>query len=447
MPTRNVMIISAAMLLSIICYRQIPQNQYARFYERATKELGERYVDEVDQQKLFRGAMTGMMATLDEHSNYLPPRQFEGLDAILNQEFGGLGIQIESPDNSTELRIITPVLGSPAMEAGLQAGDIIVKIGEKFTRNMPQDDSLTLLRGAEGTSVQLSIRRNDNPTLLEFNITRKIVRTRTLRGFQREGDGHWNYRLPAPNDNFLYLHVTDFGQRTTQEVSQVIDLANDTLEYDGIVLDLRGNGGGLLLSAVSICDLFMDQAKVVEVQYRDENRNVTYSSDASTTRDATTPMVVLIDRDSASASEITAACLQDHERAVVIGERSYGKGSVQDVVVLNTSGDNHALKYTVAHYVRPSGRNIHRTKPLEQMLPEEDWGVQPNDGYTHRFDEEQRIAYLKDKRERFIIQPPASKADSSSNPEVTTIEFEEDDTIFIDLHLQRAIEYLQSRKL
>tara|TARA_B100000945_G_scaffold299079_1_gene279437 strand:+ start:2241 stop:3566 length:1326 start_codon:yes stop_codon:yes gene_type:complete len=441
------MIISAAMLLSIICYSKIPQNHYARYYERATKELGERYVQEVDQEKLFQGAMTGMMATLDEHSNYLPPRQFEGLDAILNQEFGGLGIQIEGSEDSTELKIITPVLGSPAIQAGLQAGDVIVKIGKKFTRDMPEDESLNLLRGAEGTSVQLSIRRNNDPNLLEFNITREIVRTSTLRGFQRLEEGQWDYRLPAPNDNYLYLLVTDFGQRTTQEVRQVIEEANETTGYDGIILDLRGNGGGLLLSAVSICDLFIDQAKVVEVQYRDEARNVTYSSDAATTLDATKPMVVLIDRDSASASEITAACLQDHERAVVIGERSYGKGSVQDVVVLDTSGDSHAIKYTVAHYIRPSGRNIHRTKPVEQMLADEDWGVQPNDGYKINFEEPQRIAYLDNKRKRFIIKPAVPEDSPDGNSEITTIEFEDDESGFTDPHLQRAIEYLHSRKI
>lgn len=447
MPTRNVMIITAAMLLSIICYSKVPQNQYARFYERATKELGERYVHEVDQEKLFQGAMNGMMATLDEHSNYLPPRQFEGLDAILNQEFGGLGIQIERLEESTELRIITPVLESPALEAGLQSGDIIVKIGEQFTKDLPEDESLNLLRGAEGTSVKLSVRRSNEPDLLDFQITREIVRTSTLRGFQRQNDGQWNYRLPAPDGNYLYLHVTDFGQRTTQEVRQVIESAEETTGYEGIILDLRGNGGGLLLSAVSICDLFIDQAKVVEIRYRDESRNVTYSSDAATTLDATKPMVILIDRDSASASEITAACLQDHERAVIIGERSYGKGSVQDVVVLDASGDNHAIKYTVAHYVRPSGRNIHRTKPVEEMLPDADWGVQPNEGYTHTFDEQQRLAYLEDRRKRFIIKPPLRKPNTDGNSEVTSIEFEDDETVFLDLHLQRAIEYLRSRKL
>ena len=447
MPTRNVMIITAAMLLSIICYSKVPQNQYARFYERATKELGERYVHEVDQEKLFQGAMNGMMATLDEHSNYLPPRQLEGLDAILNQEFGGLGIQIERLEESTELRIITPVLESPALEAGLQSGDIIVKIGEQFTKDLPEDESLNLLRGAEGTSVKLSVRRSNEPDLLDFQITREIVRTSTLRGFQRQNDGQWNYRLPAPDGNYLYLHVTDFGQRTTQEVRQVIESAEETTGYEGIILDLRGNGGGLLLSAVSICDLFIDQAKVVEIRYRDESRNVTYSSDAATTLDATKPMVILIDRDSASASEITAACLQDHERAVIIGERSYGKGSVQDVVGLDASGDNHAIKYTVAHYVRPSGRNIHRTKPVEEMLPDADWGVQPNEGYTHTFDEQQRLAYLEDRRKRFIIKPPLRKPNTDGNSEVTSIEFEDDETVFLDLHLQRAIEYLRSRKL
>ncbi len=447
MPTRNVMIITAAMLLSIICYSKIPQNQYAQFYDRATKVLGKRYVHEVDQEKLFQGAMTGMMATLDEHSNYLPPRQYEGLDAILNQEFGGLGIQIESLEDSTELRIITPVLGSPALAAGLQADDVIVKIGNKFTKDMPEDESFNLLRGAEGTSVDLSIRRDGQPDLLEFTITRRIVRTSTLRGFQRQENGTWDYRLPAPDGHFLYLQLTDFGQRTDQEVRQVMIAAQESTGYEGIILDLRGNGGGLLLSAVDVCDLFIDEETVVKVQYREEQQDITYSSSVGATLDATTPMVILIDRDSASASEITAACLQDYDRAVVIGERSYGKGSVQDVVVLDTAGDNHAIKYTVAHYVRPSGKNIHRTQPVEQMPPGQDWGVQPNDGYALPFDQQQRLAYLQDKRKRFIIKPAKDTGDTDSTSEETTIEFEDDDSVFIDLHLQRAIEYLNSRQL
>ncbi len=446
MPTRNVMIISAAMLLSIICYSKIPTNQYAQFYERATTVLGKRYVHEVDQETLFQGAMNGMMATLDEHSNYLPPRQYEGLDAILNQEFGGLGIQIESVEESTELRIITPVLGSPALEAGIQAGDVIVKIGEQFTKEIPQDESFSLLRGAENTSVRLAIRRAGEPNLLNFEITRKIVRTSTLRGFERLEDGQWNHRLPAPNDDILYLHITDFGQRTADEVKQAVQTANENAGYRGIILDLRGNGGGLLLSAVSICDLFIDEAKVVEVRYRDASQNVTYPSTVAATLDATKPMVILIDRDSASASEITAACLQDHKRAVIIGERSYGKGSVQDVIVLDTTGDNHALKYTVAHYVRPSGKNIHRTKPIEQMPENEQWGVKPNEGYEITLDETQRIDYLKNRRERFIIRPATAIQELSSNSEETTIEFEDDDQPFLDIQLQRAIEYLDSRK-
>ena len=193
MPTRNVMVITAAMLLSIICYSKVPQNQYAQFYERATKVLGQRYVEEVDQEVLFQGAMNGMMATLDEHSNYLPPRQYEGLDAILNQEFGGLGIQIEGVEDSTELRIITPVLGSPALEQGLQAGDIIVKIGDLYTKDIPQDESLDLLRGPEDTSVHITISREGVIDLLDFEVTRKIIRTSTLRGYQRNENRQWNH--------------------------------------------------------------------------------------------------------------------------------------------------------------------------------------------------------------------------------------------------------------
>ena len=216
--------------------------------------------------------------------------------------------------------------------------------------------------------------------------------------------------------------------------------------YTGIVLDLRGNGGGLLSSAVSICDLFIDEANVVEVQYRDKNMNREYSSTVEATVDPTTPMVVLIDRDSASASEITAACLQDHSRALVIGERSYGKGSVQDVVELDSTGDRHAIKYTVAHYVRPSGINIHRSKPIDQMAENEPWGVQPNDGYEMPLDEEQRLDYLKDKRARFIIKPAGISKEPEDNAEITSIEFEDQNDSYVDPHLQRAIEYLQSRR-
>ena len=446
MPTRNVMVITAAMLLSIICYSKVPQNQYAQFYERATKVLGQRYVEEVDQEVLFQGAMNGMMATLDEHSNYLPPRQYEGLDAILNQEFGGLGIQIEGVEDSTELRIITPVLGSPALEQGLQAGDIIVKIGDLYTKDIPQDESLDLLRGPEDTSVHISISREGVIDLLDFEVTRKIIRTSTLRGYQRNENGQWNHSLPEPADDILYMHVTDFGQRTTEEVKQLILGIKEMGGYTGIVLELRGNGGGLLSSAVSICDLFIDEANVVEVQYRDKNMNREYSSTVEATVDPTTPMVVLIDRDSASASEITAACLQDHSRALVIGERSYGKGSVQDVVELDSTGDRHAIKYTVAHYVRPSGINIHRSKPIDQMAENEPWGVQPNDGYEIPLDEEQRLDYLKDKRARFIIKPAGISKEPEDNAEITSIEFEDQNDSYVDPHLQRAIEYLQSRR-
>ncbi|MBT7257347.1 MAG: PDZ domain-containing protein, partial [Planctomycetaceae bacterium] len=245
MPKRNVAIIIATLLLSLICYSKIPQNNYIRLYQRATTMLDARYVEKIDQRQLFQGAMNGMMATLDEHSVYMAPREYRGLDEVLNQEFGGLGIYIERIQESNEIRIITPALGSPALEAGLEAGDVIVRIGVRHTADLTIEESQKLLKGPAGKDVELTVRRKDEDELLSFTVTRAIIQMASVRGYNRQADGQWQYRLPGADQGIIYMQLVDFAARSAAEIKSILEAAAAQSSYRGIILDLRGNGGGL----------------------------------------------------------------------------------------------------------------------------------------------------------------------------------------------------------
>jgi len=447
MPKRNVAIIVAALLLSLICYSKIPQNNYTRLYQRATAMLDARYVEKIDQRQLFQGAMNGMMATLDEHSVYMAPREYRGLDEILNQEFGGLGIYIEPIKESNEIRVITPALGSPAFEEGIQAGDVIVRIGDRLTADLTIEESQKLMKGPAGKDVELTVRREGEDELLSFTVTRAIIQMASVRGYNRKADGHWKYRLPGEDGGIIYMQLVDFAARSADEIQSILEVAKAQSGYRGIILDLRGNGGGLLSTAVDVCDLFINQQKIVSVRFRNTQQDRSYEGTAEATIDATTPMVILIDENSASASEITSACLQDNGRVVVIGQRSYGKGSVQDVEILQAGDEEHAIKFTIAHFWRPDGQNIHRLEPLEKADVNAVWGVRPTEGYEVVLTAEQQAANKEDRLRRFVIQPQPteSNSDSAAAP-ATSVEFDKESAKpNVDPHLQRAIEYLNRR--
>ena len=447
MPKRNVAIIIATLLLSLICYSKIPQNNYTRLYQRATAMLDARYVEKIDQRQLFQGAMNGMMATLDEHSVYMAPREYRGLDEVLNQEFGGLGIYIERIQESNEIRIITPALGSPALEEGLQAGDVIVRIGDRLTADLTIEESQKLMKGPAGEDVELTVRREGEDELLAFTVTRAIIQMASVRGYNRQADGQWKYRLPGEDEGIIYMQLVDFAARSAEEIKSILEAAQAQSSYRGIILDLRGNGGGLLNTAVDVCDLFINQQKIVSVRFRNTQQDRSYEGTAEATIDATTPMVILIDENSASASEITTACLQDNERVVVIGQRSYGKGSVQDVEILQAGDEEHAIKFTIAHFWRPDGQNIHRREPIEQADANAVWGVRPTEGYEVILTTEQQAANQQDRLRRFVIQPQRNETNSEPTAvPATSVEFDKESTKpNVDPHLQKAIEYLNQR--
>jgi len=296
------------------------------------------YVDEVNTTALVDKALKGLMANLDAHSTFMDTKSYKDLTVQTKGEFGGLGISVGMKEGA--LTVIAPLEGTPAMKAGVKAGDIILKIDDKATLGMNIDEAVKLMRGKPGTDIVLTIIRKKEPKPLKIKITRDIIKIDSVYPKKIEGA-----------DDILYLHVASFDQKVVESVKKAITDHNNT---KGIILDLRNNPGGLLDQATGLVDMFVDHGVIVSQKGRSSIENVEYKAHKEDT-DTKTPIVTLVNGGSASASEIVSGALQDFNRSVVVGEKTFGKGSVQIVMPV---GKEEALKLTVARYYLPSGRTI-----------------------------------------------------------------------------------------
>jgi carboxyl-terminal processing protease len=294
------------------------------------------YVDDINTTTLVDKALKGLMTNLDAHSTFMDTKSYKDLSVQTKGEFGGLGISIGMKDGA--LTVIAPLSGTPAFKAGIKAGDIILKIDDVATIGMNIDESVKLMRGKPKTDVTLTIIRKKELKPLKIKITRDIIKIQSVYAKTIE-------------DKILYLHVTSFDQKVVKGVKKAIQENNTT---KGIVLDLRNNPGGLLDQAVGLVDLFVENGVIVSQKGKAQGENIEYKAHKAGT-DTKTPMVVLVNGGSASASEIVSGALQDFNRSVIIGEKTFGKGSVQVVMPIGTT---EALKLTVARYYLPSGRTI-----------------------------------------------------------------------------------------
>ena len=294
-------------------------------------------VDKVTIEELIDKALDGMMKNLDAHSNYLTEKEYKNLQVQTSGEFGGLGITVGMKDGA--LTVISPIDGTPADKAGLKSKDIILKIDEKSTIGMTIDEAVSLMRGKVGDPIDVTIVRQGELKPIKIHIVRGIITIESV------------YSKTIEND-ILYIRIASFDQKVTQDVTTAIKSHKGKTK--GIILDLRNNPGGLLDQAVDVVDLFVSNGKIVSQKGRDEKDDKTYSATSSSTV-TKVPLVVLINGGSASASEIVSGALQDHKRAVLVGEKTFGKGSVQ-VVLPITKTD--AIKLTIARYYLPSGRTI-----------------------------------------------------------------------------------------
>jgi carboxyl-terminal processing protease len=337
---------------------------YDRFIEIVNR-VQKDYVHEVDTKKLFENAINGMLSGLDPFSNYIPEEELNEFQKATRGKFGGIGIQIGQRNGL--LTVISPLEDTPAFKAGLLSGDVIVEVDGKNSEKMRLEEAVKLLTGEPGTTVRLKVRHMTGD-LQEFTITRAIIEVQTVKGLKRDDKDQWVYWID-PERKIAYVRLTQFAEASATDLKKVLTQLNEE-GMKGLILDLRFDPGGILKVATDICEMFVNEGVIVQVKAR----NTTFPpATASGKAMPFVPMVVLLNPFSASASEIVAGCLQDHHRAILVGERSFGKGSVQNVISLD---DNKAaLKLTTAKYYLPSGRCIHRD---EDMTDKDEWGVVPD---------------------------------------------------------------------
>ncbi len=367
-------------------------------------QIERNYVKDVSRRELMEAAIKGALEKLDPYSNYINPDEISRFRTSVEHQFGGIGIQIGMEDG--QLKVISPLLGTPAYRAGLESGDAILEIDGKSTEGIQIDEAVKLLKGEPDTKVTLVVRHAGSREKTTISVTREIVHVETVLGDSRKSDDTWDFMLDR-DKHIGYIRITAFGRDTAAEVKEAVEaLQKEGLK--GLIIDLRFNPGGLLSAAIEVSDLFISEGKIVSTKGRNTPER-TWEAVKDGTFEGF-PMVVLVNHYSASASEIFSAALQDHKRAVVIGERTWGKGSVQNVIELEEG--KSALKLTTAGYHRPSGKNIHRYPEAKES---DEWGVMPDKGYEVKMNGSQTAQLIEYRRRRDILIGKHEKALSSSD--------------------------------
>lgn len=440
MPRRNVLVMMLVVIISALCYQQVDHNPYGRYLSQVLSTIEQRALEPVPQRELFSGAMEGIMSKLDEYSGYISADETREFQAELEQQFGGVGVMIrleddpEDPDAPKQLVVVNPPLfGTPAQQAGIQVEDRIVKIDGRSVSGLSMKEIVDLMRGHVGTPVVLTVQKWNQDEPVDLTIQRAIIRVPSVLGDRPEKEGRWNFQLEE-DPRIAYIRITSFGEKTSGELAAALQQLEGK-NVQGLILDVRDNPGGLLEAAVETCDFFIPGGlPIVSIKGRGGAIEREYfSSGAGTWLDI--PLVVLVNKYSASASEIVAACLQDYDRAAIVGTRTWGKGTVQHVIRIEDG--RSLLRLTAASYWRPSGKNIHR---MRDATEDEDWGVSPDPGLTVELSDEQFRRLHEHRAQRDLL---ARDKGPLAVPEDLEPAIEEEDAGPVDPQLKKGVEYLQ----
>jgi carboxyl-terminal processing protease len=430
MPRRNLLFLLAVCIFALVCYQKTQTNRYGQLLSESLDLIERISLEKVKPEELFEGAMEGMVERLnsggmDENSSYIPPKTLPEFREMIDQQFGGVGIRPSIDPATRQIIVANTLPGTPAYAAGVQAGDKILRIDDHSTQGMSIKDAVSLIRGKPGEPVNITVLHQGEDKPVEIKIVRAVIQGETVLGDTRNADGSWNYFLPG-YDRMGYLRITSFGDETATELKRAVEWLVDH-DMQGLILDLRDNPGGLLPAAIGVCDLFIPSGVIVSTRGRDGGTLDTWQASGKGPF-TKFPMVVLVNQLSASASEIVAACLQDHHRAAIVGQRTYGKGTVQRVIELDDG--RGALKLTTASYWRPSNKNIHRRKDAGEN---DDWGVQPDPGWEARVEGDDLTRFQLWRMRRDISKAVESAGKAKGEDK------------FVDRQLTKAVECLQEK--
>ena len=303
------------------------------------EKINKEYVDEINQSESMDSAINGLLQSLDPYSAYMSPEIFQEMQTETSGEFGGLGIEVSM--EAGVVKVISPIDDTPASKAGIKAGDYIVKINDIQVQGKSLSEAVDLMRGPVGSDIELTVRRRGIKKALIFNITREIIEVQSVKS-------------DLLDNNIGYIRLTSFNDNSSQQIKKQIKKLKKNENLKAFILDLRNNPGGLLSQAIKISDFFLENGEIVSTKSRKKSENRKWFAKKGDITDGKT-LMVLINYGSASASEIVAGALKDHKRAIILGESSYGKGSVQSIIPLNNKG---AIRLTVAKYYLPSGDSI-----------------------------------------------------------------------------------------
>ena len=452
MPRRNLLWIMAITTVSLIALKSAQSAadrqknyEYYKVFVDAFEHVRRSYVREVQPRKLLEGALQGMLGSLDPYSSYISPDNLRYFDRSTKGHFGGIGIQITLDHG--RLVVISPLAGTPAYRQGVRAGDWIMKIEGKSTEGIKLDQAVEKLTGKPATKVTITVLHQGETEPVDITIARAIIKIKSILGDKRKADDSWDFMYDKEH-KIGYIRLTSFTKDTPGDLRGALkELKKGGAR--GLILDLRYNPGGLLSTAISVADLFLRGGVVVSTRGRNAEEKVYRATGKAPYKDI--PLVLLVNKYSASASEIVAAAVQDHKRAVVVGTRTWGKGSVQNVIELENG--KSALKLTTATYWRPSGKNIHRHTDDKDT---DDWGVRPDSGLVVDLTIEEMRKLIEQRRKRDVIPNSKAKSPARSRPRPKKNQGRDEDKKdkkgekgkkdepVVDRQLQRAVHYLLS---
>jgi carboxyl-terminal processing protease len=424
MPRRNLLVLFLVVLAAVLCRQRVQNNPYARVLAGAMTTIENRALDPVGETKLFEGAMYGMLSELDENTTYLSPASLAAFNETLDLRFAGIGVRLIVDPKTGQLIVGYPVENSPASRAGIVVGDRILQIDKASTRGMSLNEVFSLLRGEPHTTVTLTVLHRGAAKPVEIPLVRENVQGESVLGDTCNPNGSWNYFLDGC-DRVGYLRISGFTDETPNELKQALTWLT-AQGMRGLVLDLRDDPGGHLPAAIAVCDLFIKHGEIVTTRGRQGRVHKRYMADGRAPF-VDFSMAIVVNQESASAAEIVAACLQDNRRAVIVGQRTYGKGTVQELIDLEPGCG--AMKLTTSSYWRPSGKDIRKPPGA---TPKDNWGVSPDEGYKVALtkDEFHRWQVWRNNRDVHQTAPDEAPAKNGVKP-------------FVDRQRRLAIEYVE----